>query len=130
METRKKQYQDFAIRNIIAHFSNKWALSIILVMYKNKTLRYNQIMKLIPDISSKVLTSTLRVLETDNLVSRAIYPEIPIRVEYELTKTGRSLAPVIQSLVDWAALNMKSIIKHREEYEAKEKTSVKLDYHG
>ena len=122
MKQKKKQYQDLSIRNIVARFSNKWALLIILAIYENNILRYTQLMRQIPGISSKALTNTLRVLEADNLVNRTIYREIPIRVEYKLTKTGRSLVPTIQSLVDWAVLNMKAIIKHREEY-------VKLDNH-
>lgn len=129
MKQKKKQYQDLSIRNIVARFSNKWALLIILAIYENNILRYTQLMRQIPGISSKALTNTLRVLEADNLVNRTIYREIPIRVEYKLTKTGLSLVPTIQSLVDWAVLNMKAIIKHREEYEAKEKASVKLDNH-
>ena len=129
MKQKKKQYQDLSIRNIVARFSNKWALLIILAIYENNILRYTQLMRQIPGISSKALTNTLRVLEADNLVNRTIYREIPIRVEYKLKKTGLSLVPTIQSLVDWAVLNMKAIIKHREEYEAKEKASVKLDNH-
>ena len=78
------------IRNVVARFGNKWALLVVLVLSENGTIRFGQIGKLIPDISSKVLSETLHVLEADGLVKRTVYPEVPIRVEYELTETGMS----------------------------------------
>lgn len=52
------------------------------------------------------------------LVIRTVFPEVPIRVEYELSETGLSLVPIIRNLTDWAMQNMKSIMKHREMYES------------
>lgn len=102
------------IRNVVARFGNKWALLLILVLHENGTVRFNGLKALIPDISTKVLSDTLRVLAADNLVKRTAFPEVPIRVEYELTDTGKSLVPIIISLTEWAQKNMKSIMKHRE----------------
>ncbi|MDO4162782.1 MAG: helix-turn-helix domain-containing protein [Bacteroides sp.] len=102
------------IRNVVARFGNKWALLIILVLSENGKTRFNQLGKLIPDISTKVLSNTLQVLEADELVKRTVFPEVPIRVEYELTPTGQSLVPIIASLTEWAQQNMKSIMKHRK----------------
>lgn len=70
-----------------------------------------------PDISTKVLSNTLRTLEADGLVERTVYPEVPIRVEYELTATGTSLVPIIQQLTEWANNNLKSVMKHRAAFE-------------
>lgn len=106
------------IRNVVARFGNKWAFLVILVLSENGSTRFNQLCKLIPDISTKVLSGTLQTLEADNLISRTLFPEVPIRVEYKLTETGESLVPIIQQLTDWAAQNMKSIMKHRTKYEA------------
>lgn len=105
------------IRNVVARFGNKWSLLVILVLNENGSTRFNQLGKLIPDISSKVLSGTLQTLEADGLISRTVFPEVPIRVEYELTDTGESLVPIIQQLTDWAMQNTKSIMKHRKKYE-------------
>lgn len=106
------------IRNVVARFGNKWALLVILILSENGNIRFNQLCKLIPDISTKVLSGTLQTLEADALISRKVFPEVPIRVEYKLTETGESLVPIIQQLTNWAEQNMKSVMKHRKKYEA------------
>lgn len=106
------------IRNVVARFGNKWALLVILILSENGSTRFNQLGKLIPDISTKMLSGTLQTLEADSLITRTVFPEVPIRVEYKLTETGMSLVPIIQQLTDWAKQNMKSIMKHRKNFEA------------
>lgn len=86
------------IRNVVSRFGNKWSLLLILILSESKSTRYNQLAKLIPDISSKMLAGTLRALEADGLVKRTVYPEVPMRVEYELTPVGHSLVPLIKQL--------------------------------
>ena len=105
------------IRNVVSRFGNKWALLVILILSENGCCRFNQLGKLIPDISTKVLSNTLRTLEADGLVDRTVYPEVPIRVEYKLTATGASLVPIIQQLTEWANNNLKSVMKHRAAFE-------------
>lgn len=105
------------IRNVISRFGDKWSLLIILLLNENEKLRFNQLGKMIPDISTKVLSSTLKTLEADNLVKRTVYPEVPPRVEYNLTKTGASLVPIINELTQWAIENMEPIVAHRKKYE-------------
>ncbi len=109
------------VRNVIARFGNKWALLVILILSENKVLRFSELKKMIPDVSSRMLSSTLRTLEADGLVSRKVYPEVPPKVEYSLTETGLSLVPFIVQLTEWAQKHMKSIVKHREKFEAAEK---------
>lgn len=105
------------IRNVIARFGNKWSLLVVLVINENGQIRFNHLAKLIPDISTKVLSATLKTLEADGLVKRTVFPEVPLRVEYELTESGESLVPLICSLTEWAQENMKSIMKHRKKFE-------------
>lgn len=105
------------IRNVVARFGNKWALLVILILSENGSTRFNQLGKLIPDISTKMLSGTLHTLEADGLVRRTVYAEVPIRVEYELTPTGQSLVPIIHQLTDWALQNIKSITAHRRKFE-------------
>ena len=105
------------VRNVVARFGNKWALLVILVLSENEPIRYNELGRKIPDISSRVLSNTLRILEADGLVNRRCYQEVPPRVEYSLTDTGRSLVPIIIKLTEWAQNNMKTIIEHRSKSE-------------
>lgn len=101
------------IRNVVARFGNKWALLVIVFINESGKVRFSQLRKLIPDISSKMLASTLDVLEADGLVFRTVYPEVPVRVEYELTEMGRSLVPLIDALTDWALNRQEAILAHR-----------------
>ena len=105
------------VRNVVARFGNKWALLVILVLSENEPIRYNELGRKSPDISSRVLSNTLRILEADGLVNRRFYQEVPPRVEYSLTDTGRSLVPIIVKLTEWAQNNMKTIIEHRSKSE-------------
>lgn len=105
------------IRNVIARFGDKWSLLVILLLSENDVVRFNELCKLIPDVSSRVLSSTLKTLEADDLVKRKVYPVVPPKVEYSLTDTGHSLVPFIINLTQWAQTNMKSIIKHRKEFD-------------
>ena len=105
------------VRNVVARFGNKWALLVILVLSENEPIRYNELGRKIPDISSRVLSNTLRTLEADGLVNRRFYQEVPPRVEYSLSETGRSLVPIIIKLTEWAQSNMKTIIEHRSKSE-------------
>ncbi|MDE6654150.1 MAG: helix-turn-helix transcriptional regulator [Muribaculaceae bacterium] len=99
------------VRNIISRFSGKWSLLVLCVLSENESTRFNEINKAIPDISPKVLTETLKGLESDGLISRHLYPEIPPRVEYSLTGLGRSLMPHINALIAWALDNYDKIKK-------------------
>ncbi len=105
------------VRNVIARFGNKWALLVLLVISENEPIRYNELGRKIPDISSRVLSGTLRSLEADGLISRKLYNEVPARVEYSLTDIGSSLIPIILQLTEWAQNNMKTIINHRKKAE-------------
>lgn len=90
------------VRNVVARFSGKWSMLVLCVLSENETTRFNAIAKAIPDISPKVLTETLKSLESDKLIKREIFAEIPPRVEYSLTDLGRSLMPYIEGLLGWA----------------------------
>ncbi len=106
------------VRNVVARFGNKWALLVILVLSENGPIRFNELGRKIPDISSRVLSATLRTLDADGLIVRDFYQEVPPRVEYSLSETGRSLVPIILQLTEWAQKNMKTIIDHRQRSES------------
>lgn len=79
---------------------NKWK-GIILYHLMSGTKRFNEIRKLIPSVTQRVLTLQLRELEADGVVLRKIYPVVPPKVEYSLTTAGKSLKPIIIALRDW-----------------------------
>lgn len=105
------------VRNVIARFGNKWALLTLLIIGEHDVVRFNELNRLIPDVSSRVLSSTLRTLEADGLIDRKVYAVVPPKVEYRLTSIGKSLLPLIRQLTEWAQTNMKKVTNHRKEYE-------------
>lgn len=105
------------VRNVIARFGNKWAFLTVLVIGEQGVVRFNELNRLIPDVSSRVLSSTLRTLEADGLIDRKVYAVVPPKVEYRLTETGESLLPLIRQLTEWAQTNMKRVMTHRKEFE-------------
>lgn len=106
------------IRCILSRIGDKWSVLVINLLGETDAMRFNEIAKTLGDISQKMLTSTLRSLEADGLVSRHIYPVIPPKVEYTLTDLGRSLLPHLQDLSGWAHQNMERIIEHRKLYDS------------
>ena len=105
------------VRNVLSRIGDRWSLLVLLALHeKAEIMRFSDLCKAIPDVSQKMLTSTLRKLEADDLLSRTIYPEVPPRVEYKLTKRGKTLIPLLNQLVDWSLDNMDAIIRHREIY--------------
>ncbi len=105
------------IRNVVSRFGDKWSLLVLLDIDRNGVVRFNELGRMIPDISSRVLSTTLKTLEADGLIDRKVYAQIPPKVEYKLTTTGKSLIPLIMQLTEWAQANMKKVMKHRSEYE-------------
>ena len=99
------------VRNVLSRFSGKWPVLILCVLSENESTRFSEISRAIPDISSKVLTDTLKNLEADNLIHRHVYAEIPPRVEYSLTSMGQSLLPILSDLINWALDNFDSFPK-------------------
>jgi len=101
------------IRNVLSRLGDKWSILVLVTLNANGTMRFNDLHRTINDISQRMLTVTLRSLETDGLINRRIYAEVPPRVEYTLTETGGTLMPHIEGLVDWALDNMSDIMDKR-----------------
>lgn len=88
---------DYAFQRVGGKYKGRllWRLS------KSEVMRYNELAKDMEDISTKMLTQTLRELEADNLIHRKVYPQVPPKVEYRLTETGKELIPFIEYLFHW-----------------------------
>jgi len=106
-------FSDCPIRQVLSHVCSKWSLLVIYTLNQHTRMRFNAIAKSIPDISQKMLTSTLRALESDGLIERTIYAEVPPRVEYTLTPRALSFIPLIEDMIQWAQNNMAGILHDR-----------------
>lgn len=78
----------------------KWK-TVVLWYLRNKTLRFGELKKQIPDITEKMLSIQLKSLEEDGLVKREMFVEVPMRVEYSLTEFGKSLSPILEAISKW-----------------------------
>ncbi|MFC4304026.1 winged helix-turn-helix transcriptional regulator [Cohnella boryungensis] len=87
----------------------KWNLPILSVLCKNKSVRYNELKRLLPGITGTMLTNCLKELCENGIVHREQYFEIPPRVEYSLTKSGEELGPIIESIVVWGRKNIEAL---------------------
>ena len=94
---------------MLDHIGDKWSMLVLSILNEEGTLRFNQIHKTIGTVSQKMLSTTLKRLESDGLLVREVFPEIPPRVEYQLTERGKSLIPHINNLVGWAVENFDGI---------------------
>lgn len=102
------------VRNVIDHIGDKWSVLVLIVLEEGNVMRFNEIWGSIQTISQKMLAVTLKTLEADGLVKRTVFPQIPPKVEYELTERGKSLLPHLHGLVAWANENMIEIKESRE----------------
>ena len=100
---------DCPFRSVMNRFGDKWSMLIIVTLGENGKMRFGELDKSIEDISQKMLTSTLRILEEDGLISRTVYPQIPPKVVYELTGLGESLLPLIENLAEWTISHIEEI---------------------
>lgn len=90
------------VETTLKMIGGKWK-PLILYLLRQGSLRYSALQKNIPEITQKMLTQQLRQLELDGLLSRKVYPVIPPRVEYTLTKRGNTLLPILGSMAEWGS---------------------------
>jgi DNA-binding HxlR family transcriptional regulator len=108
-----------AAREVLNRVGDKW--SVLIVGHLGcGSRRFSELRRSIEGISQRMLTLTLRGLERDGLVTRTAYPTIPPRVDYELTKLGRTLLEPIQALAEWAEENRTNIQRSRDRFDVAE----------
>lgn len=108
------------VRDVLSRLGDKWSMLVLITLKANGTMRFSDIARSIGDVSQRMLTVTLRYLETDGLVERCVFPEVPPRVEYTLTQMGQSLMPHLENLVAWAKEHEEVILLRRAGYKDKE----------
>lgn len=104
-------------RDILNHIGNKWSLFVIHALGIDGRMRFSNLESHINGISQRMLTKCLRELERDGLISRSVYPEVPPRVEYELTELGKGLLVQVTPLWLWIARHTEELTSARTNYE-------------
>jgi DNA-binding HxlR family transcriptional regulator len=110
--------QPCPIRDVLDRIGDQWSL-LVLATLSDGTMRFNELARAIGDISKQMLSRTLKHLEQDGLIRRTLYPEVPPRVEYELTGLGRSFLVPLRGLIAWADEHHHAIRRAREGYAAR-----------
>lgn len=107
-------------RKVLDLIADKWT-TLVIHLLAGGTYRYGELHRVIDGISQKMLTQTLRELESNGLVFRKVYPEVPPRTEYSLTPLGLTLIEPLNALCLWAENNLGALEKARQEYQMKGK---------
>jgi DNA-binding HxlR family transcriptional regulator len=109
---------DCPVRQVLDQIGDKWS-TLMLLALSEKPYRFGELRRLIPDISQRMLTQTLRDLQRNGLITRTVFPTQPPSVEYALTPLGKSLLDPLRMLVRWAETNYGRIISAREHFDGK-----------
>jgi DNA-binding HxlR family transcriptional regulator len=104
---------------VLTRIGDKWSVHVIHMLGHGGTLRFNELRRGIEGISQRMLTVTLRGLERDGLVERRIYPEVPPRVEYSLTRLGATLREIVRLLMRWSGSHLTEVDAARARYDAR-----------
>ncbi len=105
-----------AVSEVLSRVGDKWTVLVVSTLGEGPK-RFNELRKALGSISQRMLTLTLRALERDGLVTRTVFPTIPPRVDYELTKLGRSLLEPVSELGAWARRNRAAIVEARRKFD-------------
>lgn len=118
---RNKSLQEptkcLAVREVLNRIGDKWSVQIVSCLGEG-AMRFSELRRAIEGISQRMLTLTLRGLERDGLIERTVFPEIPPRVEYALTRLGKTLLEPIQQLAEWAGDNRVAIQSSRDKFDS------------
>jgi DNA-binding HxlR family transcriptional regulator len=104
------------VRDVLSRIGDKWSV-LVVALLREGPMRFSELRRSVDGISQRMLTLTLRGLERDGLVTRTVTPTTPPRVDYELTRLGRTLLEPIMSLADWAEKNRSAIQAARERFD-------------
>lgn len=112
------------VRNVLDRIGDKWT-TLILIALAKEPRRFTAVQRAVPDISKRMLTLTLRNLERDGMITRAVFPTKPPSVEYALSPLGRSILDPLTGLVAWAEERFDEICENRLQYDAEMEATVK-----
>jgi len=107
------------VNELIGRVADKWTLLVLEELEEHGTCRFTRLAQLVPGISQKMLTQTLRAMERDGLVHRKVHPVIPPKVEYSLTALGRSLGEAFCGVWLWAETNLDRVEAARAAFDGR-----------
>lgn len=110
---------DELVNETIGRVADKWTLLVLEALEEAGARRFSDLGRAVPGISQKMLTQTLRQMEREGLVKRTVFPEVPPRVEYELTALGHELGEAFCGVWTWAEKNIARIEEARAAYDAR-----------
>ncbi len=112
MSDVKAEYLACPIRHVLSRFGDKWSMLVLFLLNRSETgvMRFNEIRHFMSDCSPKMLSQTLKNLEQSHLVHREVFPEVPPRVEYTLTETGKGLMPALTALIEWGKEHFSEVV--------------------
>jgi DNA-binding HxlR family transcriptional regulator len=118
---------DCPSRQLLDRISDKWVALILAALGSEspdgvaspRSMRYSELSRQLAGVSQKMLTQTLRSLERDGLLTRAVTPTVPVTVTYRLTDLGLSLQHVMRGIKEWAEAHMDEVLANRDEYDAR-----------
>ncbi len=108
----REELPDCPVATTVRLIGNKWKL-LILRNLMTRPWRFNELLRSIPGLTQKVLTDNLRALESDGLITRTVYPEVPPRVEYALSELGTTMRPILDAMRDWG-LGYQQMVREAE----------------
>ncbi|WP_239144082.1 winged helix-turn-helix transcriptional regulator [Actinoplanes philippinensis] len=104
-------------RDVLDQIGSKWAVLVMGELGRHGARRFTQLRQQLGGISEKMLTQTLRTLERDGLIRRTVFPEAPIRVEYDLTPLGQTLRGPLKALTEWSTQHIEEVVDARKRYD-------------
>jgi DNA-binding HxlR family transcriptional regulator len=108
---------EMLVNELIGRVADKWTLLVLEELEDNGVLRFTELARMVPGISQKMLTQTLRAMERDGLVERTVHPVIPPKVEYRLTDLGHSLGEAFCGVWHWAGDNLDRVEAARKAFD-------------
>lgn len=118
-DSRGRLIANCPIRGVLDKLGDKWSMLVILEL-SGGPRRFSEVRRAIPDISQKMLTQTLRILQRDGLVAREVFPTVPPAVSYSLTELGESLLGPFNALVAWADASHPAVLAARADFDGRE----------
>jgi DNA-binding HxlR family transcriptional regulator len=110
-------------RMALDRIADKWTVLVVGAL-EDKAKRFGELRREIGGVSQKMLTQTLRGLERDGLVTRKVYASVPPKVEYSLTKLGRTLVRILEAIREWSEENIEDVLKSRTDYDSRTKSEA------
>jgi DNA-binding HxlR family transcriptional regulator len=106
-------------RQVLDRIGDRWT-TLVIGLLEDRPMRFSELQRAIEGVSQKMLTQTLRGLERDGLVTRTVYPEVPPRVEYDLTPLGETLCAPIKAIHQWAENHIGEVSTAQTAYDSRE----------